>query len=123
MGDGLWVKCILAWGLVWVCVRECGGKDRDIFRNLAQLSVRKNLPAGGVLLKHDSSGAVCHCALFAVPVMDIVGGVGGMGMTSHIHLVKSLNRNNDGTSLHYVQLDNCHTIFETSVSVFSRKRV
>ena len=41
MDDGLWVECILGWGLVWVCVRECGGKGTYIFRYLAQFSARK----------------------------------------------------------------------------------
>ena len=50
MDDGLWVACILGCVLVWGLGVKRGGKYRDIFRYLAQLSVRKCLPAGGVRL-------------------------------------------------------------------------
>ena len=66
MGDGLWVECILGWGRFGFVCAECGGKGTYIFRNLAQLSVRKNLPAGGVLLLavdvdgYPAGAALCH---------------------------------------------------------------
>ena len=67
MGNGLWVECILGCVLVWVCVRETRErKGTDIFRYLAQLSVRKCLPTGGVFLiavdvdGYPAGAALCH---------------------------------------------------------------